>query len=116
MKLPLNQSITNNSKAVSDKKLEMRLKFAAVCDAILFVLVIIHYDSTSNLLWEEWKSAALTFFGVTLPTVALISLLPVLVRGLSQQRLLALILALPSGYMAYQGWEGFIFEFFIYGY
>ncbi len=96
--------------------MNLRLVIAAICTVSVFLFNLTPYAMKPGVMRHEIEKSAITFVEVLLPSIAFVVLLPVIVRGSGQRKLLALILALPAGYLAYQGWDGFISEFFIYGY
>lgn len=65
---------------------------------------------TPNLLWHQAKSSAIVSILAIVPSIALILLLPVILRGTKWQKTAAVLLALPASYLAYQGWEIFFFD------
>ena len=56
----------------------------------------------------QFSDMAKEFLFVFIPTAAVLVLLPVLVRGSRQQKILAIILALLPAWFAFQSWSGII--------
>ncbi|MGI8965026.1 MAG: hypothetical protein ACR2H1_02940 [Limisphaerales bacterium] len=99
------------TEILPDKKLDKRLNFAAMCNAFLFILILIPFHltpklflygaTTTKLFWEEAKTGTLTFIGSLLPCIALVSLLPVFIRGTKNQTIIAATIAVPTAYFTY---------------
>ena len=89
-----------------------RLLISTLCVVGVFSINLSHYAMTPDPVWHELKQGGRIVGAVFLSTVAVLCLLPLLVRGPVKQRLVAGALVVVAGYCAYQSW-GILIENYV---
>ena len=56
----------------------------------------------------QFSDAVKKFLFVFIPTATILFLLPVMIRGSRQQKILAVILSLLPAWLAFEGWSGIV--------
>src|SRR5580692_4098879 len=67
------------------------------------------YDKTK--FWYAANNFFAEFLMVFLPTITILFLLPVIIRGSGPQKILAIILSLLPAWLAFNGWQNVIYRF-----
>jgi len=105
-------------------KMQWRLAVGVIVNVAFLALLLLmmttgkfrHTRSIPDPFAWELKRALSTLLVILIPSVAVLFLLSVIVKGSTWERLMAVVLSLVPAYIAYRGWEGLIYEFFVYGY